>query len=129
MCGLPRNLTEVTCLDGFEDKGGACNAIPTSNGPNLQVILGACIGVVRAVCAGLLGFLAGKNPAKIKKIFLSFLRASSTFATSLRFYCCKGCICEGAEVKLALKIFRGENIFRSFGVLIVIRDFSVGFLH
>lgn len=78
------NLTEVICMEGFEEKGGECTAVPTSKGTNLQIILGACMGVVLASCLVLLGYLGRRNPAKIKKIFLSFMRT---------------------EVKLALKIF------------------------
>ena len=45
------DLTEVRCMEGFEDKGGQCQAIPTPSGKNSKphIILGVCIGITLAV--------------------------------------------------------------------------------
>ena len=57
----------------------ACVIVMAPPQPNvdLQVILGAAIGVVLAVCVGLLLFLLRKHPKKFKKVFVSFMRTSN----------------------------------------------------
>ena len=49
----------------------------------MQVIMGASLGVVLALCVGLLLFLARKNPKRIKKLFYSFVRTEIQLGINL----------------------------------------------
>ena len=46
----------------------------------MQVIMDASIGVVLALCVGVLLFLARKNPRRIKKLFYLFVRTEIKLA-------------------------------------------------
>ena len=59
------NLTAVECMDGFEEKQGACNAIPKAS--SLQMILGVCLGLVLLAVASYFGFIASKNPKNFRR--------------------------------------------------------------
>ena len=62
-----KNLTAVSCMDGFEDKSGNCEAVPKpSNGmeKNLQVILAVCAGLVLLIVMGYFSYIARQNPAR-----------------------------------------------------------------
>jgi hypothetical protein len=41
----------------------------------MQVILGVSVGIVLALCVGLLLYLVRTHPKRLKKIAISFLRA------------------------------------------------------
>ena len=54
-------------MDGFEDKGGDCVAVPKlSNGENknLKVILAVCAGLVLLIVMGYFSYIARQNPAR-----------------------------------------------------------------
>ena len=87
----------------------AAGAGGADGGSAQRVVMGALVGVVLALCVGLLLFLARKNPRRIKKIFFSFLRT---------------------EVRLGLNVFlevygmHGERGVHAYGaVYIYIRVF------
>ena len=87
------------------DFGACCrqdtySPMSAARSSQMQVILGVSIGIVLAFCVGLLLYLARRNPKRIKKIAISFLRACHGLISVL----CLQQHCLGTETKLALKI-------------------------
>ena len=83
-----KNLAEVLCLAGYEEKGNQCIPVPIETKAELQVIMAVSISTVLALCVMLLIFLVRKNPKKFRKIFVNFMRT---------------------EVKMALTLFAGKS--------------------
>ena len=72
-CSIAELAFTVSCADAYRQEGPSCKLDESK--ARLEKALGIGIGVVVALCVGLLLALIRKRPAHAKRILISFIRA------------------------------------------------------
>ena len=91
-CTIAKLAFTVSCADTYRQEGPGCKL--DESRARLETALGIALGVVVALCVGLLLALIRKHPAHAKRILISFIRAGCGSA------CCHGtrCFIDGGKL-------------------------------
>ena len=73
----------LDCKEGFDAEGRGCIPTPHGTQTNLEIVLATAVGIVLALCVGLLLFFIRKHPEGARKLFFSFIRTEVKLALGI----------------------------------------------
>ena len=73
----------LDCKEGFYAKDRGCISTPHGTQTNLKIVLATAVGIVLALCVGLLLFFIRKHPEGARKLFFSFIRTEAKLALGI----------------------------------------------